>query len=223
MYFADAKIDAITLLNHFGLSVSYKVLQNKLHEISLMQKKWIKQQANNRQLVGTWDNFEYRENVQGKRVGDTVKFRSITMALWILKGWRIPREGLKQSMWNPKSNILTSRKLTRQALGQDVCSSQQDQCIRHHRFALFIASFSQHEFSYSAPIPKVNIIECKTKGTTSAFLFAPAMASESTTAENINVFEELNINQLGLAKDDLCFDELLYIWWGDISKLRSRC
>lgn len=59
MYSAAAKIDAIILLNHLGLSVSYKVVQNKLHEITLMQKKWIKQQANNRQLVGTWDNFEY--------------------------------------------------------------------------------------------------------------------------------------------------------------------
>ncbi len=65
-------------------------------------------------------------------------------------------------------------------------------------------------------MPKVDIIECKTKGVTSAFPFAPAMASESTTARNISVFEELNINQLGLAKDDPRFDELLYIWWGDL-------
>lgn len=113
MYSADAKIDAITLLNHLGLSVSYKVLQSKLREITLANKKWIKQQANNRQLVGTWDNFEYRENVHGERVGDTVKFRSITMALWIQKGWRIPRKGLKQTMWNPKSDVLKPRKLTR--------------------------------------------------------------------------------------------------------------
>ncbi len=62
------------------------------------------------------------------------------MALWILKGWRIPREGLKQSMWNPKSDILTPRKLTRQALGRDIYS-QREPCIWHHRFAAFIASF----------------------------------------------------------------------------------
>lgn len=86
MYFAGAKIDAITLLNYFGLSVSYKVIQNKLHEITLMQQKWIKQQANNQQHVGTWDNFEYQENVQGEHISDTVKFRSIIMTLWILKG-----------------------------------------------------------------------------------------------------------------------------------------
>lgn len=65
-------------------------------------------------------------------------------------------------------------------------------------------------------MPKVNIIECKTEGATSAFLSAPAMASESTIARNISIFEKLNINQLGLAKDDFCFDELLYIWWGNL-------
>lgn len=65
-------------------------------------------------------------------------------------------------------------------------------------------------------MPKVDIIECKTKGATLAFLFAPAMASENTTAGNISVFLELNINQLGLAKDDLCFDKLPYIWWDDL-------
>lgn len=39
IYSTGVKIDAITLLNHFGLSVLYKVLQNKLYEISLMEKK----------------------------------------------------------------------------------------------------------------------------------------------------------------------------------------
>lgn len=48
---------------------------------------------------------------------------------------------------------------------------------------------------------------------TSAFLFVLAMVSESRTAKNIGVFEELNVNQLGLVKDNFCFDELFYIWW----------
>lgn len=86
LYSAGAKVDAITLLNHLGLSVSYNVLQSKLRDITLSSKQWIRQQAQNRQLVGTWDNFEFRENVQGERVGDVVKFRSITMALWIERG-----------------------------------------------------------------------------------------------------------------------------------------
>ena len=86
LYSAGAKVDAITLLNQLGLSVSYNVLQTKLRDITSSSKGWIKQQAKNYQLVGTWDNFEYRENVHGERVGDIVKFRSITMALWVQKG-----------------------------------------------------------------------------------------------------------------------------------------
>ena len=63
-------------------------------------------------------------------------------------------------------------------------------------------------------MPKIDIIECKTKDMTSAFLFVPAMVSESITTRNISVFEELNVNQIGLVKDSLCFNELFYIWWG---------
>lgn len=47
MYLAGAKIDTITLLNHFDLSIPYKILQNKLYKIIFMEKKWIKQQGNN--------------------------------------------------------------------------------------------------------------------------------------------------------------------------------
>lgn len=106
MYFAGAQVDAITLHGHLGLSVSYPVLFKKLGDITTTSQRWIKQQATNCQLVGTWDNFEFRENVSGERVDDVVKFRSITMALWIKKGWRIPEEGLQQAMWNLTNNLL---------------------------------------------------------------------------------------------------------------------
>lgn len=96
MYSAGAKVDAITLLNHLGLFVSYNVLFRKLRGITTSSAAFIKEQASNCKLVGTWDNFEYRENVAGERISDTVKFRSVTMALWIKNGWRIPGTGLKQ-------------------------------------------------------------------------------------------------------------------------------
>lgn len=72
-----------------------------MHHVTSSSLSWIKKQGNNCKLIGSWDNFEFRENVQGKRVGDIVKFRSVTMALWILNGWRIPNTGLKQWMWVP--------------------------------------------------------------------------------------------------------------------------
>lgn len=85
-YSSEARVDAITLLNHFGLSVSYDMLQKNLYSITSSSQNWIKQQATNPCLVGSWDNFKYQENVHRKRLGDTVKFRSITMALWICQG-----------------------------------------------------------------------------------------------------------------------------------------
>lgn len=115
-------------------------------------------------------------------------------------------------MWNLKSDVLRPRSLTRVLF----VSKQRDQCIRHHRFASFITGFPDQVFTYSAPMPKVDVIDYKTEGSTVAYPFAPAMASENTIAGNINVFEELNINQLGLSKEDPRFGELLTIWWGDL-------
>lgn len=42
LYFAGARVDAITLLNHLGLSVSYDVLQKKLQDITKSTLSWIK-------------------------------------------------------------------------------------------------------------------------------------------------------------------------------------
>ena len=82
-YLAGAKVDAITLLNHFGLSVLYNSLFKKLRDIKTHSATFIKQQATNWKLVGSWDKFEYKENIMGKRIGDTMKFQSVTMALQI--------------------------------------------------------------------------------------------------------------------------------------------
>lgn len=186
----------------------------KIRDITFQSQQWIKQQASNRQLVGTWDNFEFRENVQGERVGDVVKFRSITMALWIEKGWRIPIDGLKQSMWNPTSHFLKAHTISTRVLGIPI-EDQRAKCIRHHRFAAFTAAFPAFAFSYNAAMPKVDIIDCKTEGATAAHPFAPSMASESTTTGNINVFDDI-VSQLGLKKDDSRWKDLLAIWWGDL-------
>lgn len=74
LYSAGANIDAITLLNYLGLSVLYNLLLRKMRDIKAHSTAFIKQQATNCKLIGSWDNFEYRENVMGKRIDDTVKF-----------------------------------------------------------------------------------------------------------------------------------------------------
>lgn len=117
-------------------------------------------------------------------------------------------------MWSPKRAMLCPRTLIAKAFGKEN-DGQQALCICHHRFTLFIAAFLSIQFSYSAAMPKVDIINCNTEGVTEAYPFASSMSNESTIAGNISVFENLTIRQMGLDKDDPCFDELLTLWWRD--------
>lgn len=96
IYLVGARVDAITFFNHLGLSVSYDVLQKQLKKVTTLSISWIKSQGLNCKLVGSWDNFEFCENVHGERTGDKVKFQSVTMALQIKQSWRIPKDGLQQ-------------------------------------------------------------------------------------------------------------------------------
>ena len=152
----------------------------------------IKQQATNYCLVGSWDNFQCRENVHGERLGDTSKFRCITMALSIYKSRRIPAANLKQSIWSPKQAMLCLRILIAKAFDKKN-GGQQALCICHHRFTLFIAAFPSIQFLYSAAMPKVDIINCNTKRVTEVYSFAPSMSNESIIAGNIGLFEDLTI------------------------------
>lgn len=108
LYPDGARVDAVTLLNHLGIPVPYDVFQKKLPDTTNSAPPWTKAQGPVATLVGSCDNFEFRENVHGERTGDTVKFRSITLALRIRQGWRMPDIGLKQCMWNPKRALLES-------------------------------------------------------------------------------------------------------------------
>lgn len=81
LYFAGAMVDAITFLNYLGISVLYNVLLRKLKSITVSNSAFIKALVSNHKLIGTWDNFDNKENVADKRIGDIVKFRSVTI-LW---------------------------------------------------------------------------------------------------------------------------------------------
>lgn len=67
----------------------------------------------------------------------------------------------------------------------------------------FVVPFLYHAFAYSATMPKLNVIYCKANGSTSVFLFVPSMANKSTMAGSMSLFEDLNINQLGLETNTL--------------------
>lgn len=59
---------------------------------------------------------------------------------------------------------------------------------------------------------KVNVIDCKTKDLTVIYLFTLAKMSKNIITGNISVFEELNVNQLGLFKENHQFKKLFTIW-----------
>lgn len=81
LYSIEIKVDTITLLKYLDLYVLYNLLLRKRRDIKAHSTVFIKQQVTNCKLVGLWDNFKYRENRIGEKVGDTVKFRSVTMML----------------------------------------------------------------------------------------------------------------------------------------------
>ena len=72
----------------------------------------------------------------------------------------------------------------------------------YHRSTSYIAAFPNYDFDFEAPMPVIDVINCKTKRSTRAYPFAPSMASKSITARNLSVFEDLNITQIGKDKDD---------------------
>ena len=53
LYSVGAKVDAITLFNHLGLSVLFNVLLRKLRDIKASSAAFIKEQASNCKLVGS--------------------------------------------------------------------------------------------------------------------------------------------------------------------------
>ena len=138
----------------------------------------------------------------GEKIGDTVKFRSVTMSLWIKNGWRMPTAGLKQWMWNAKRDMIDSYKLTINVFGREGVRIR-DQCIKFHRFRSFLAAFPSITLLYSSVcMPTIDWIKCQREGKTETYAFAPSMFNESSLAGNQSVFEDLNVVQMGIKKDD---------------------
>lgn len=203
------------LSRRLGLSVSYDVLQKSLRNITQASQVWIKEQATNRKLDGTWDYFEYRENVYGERVGDVVKFRFVTMALWIKNKWRISEEGLKQLMWNASKAFPDCVDLFDSVYGP-AGTRVRDEYTRCHRFNVFRVAFPEEVLVFNPSMRAINLINCKNEGATETYAFALSMFSESFVVGHMSVFEDLNVKQMGIEKTDPCWGDWLTIWWGDL-------
>lgn len=133
------------------------------------------------------------------------------MAFWIQTGWRIPDEGLKQWMWNPKKAFLDAPAILKSVF-KGPNATIRYACKRHHCFTAFKIAFPAININYTLEMPQINIINCKLEGCTTAFPFAPSMFSEASTTDNMAVFEDLVIKQIGLKKDDPYWDDLMTLW-----------
>lgn len=88
-----------------------------------------------------------------------------------------------------------------------------DQCIKFHRFRSFVAAFPSESLSYtSVSMPVIDRIKCKAEGKMEAYAFAPSMFSESSLARNQSVFEDLNVVQMDIEKEDVRWNDWLTIW-----------
>lgn len=65
-------------------------------------------------------------------------------------------------------------------------------------------------------IPTINIIKCKKERYTKVFAYTSFMFNKSSTTKSIGVFEDLNVTQIGIKKDDHYCDNWLTIWWDDL-------
>lgn len=101
--------------------------------------------------------------------------------------------------------------------GFDVINQKvQNQCICYHWFDAFILGFLGCNFSYSLKMPIINLISCKTECCTKTYLFALFMASKSTIAGNVCVFQDF-IEQMSLVNhENTRFEDPLSIWWHDL-------
>lgn len=139
-----------------------------------------------------WDNFEYWENIHEKRVRDAVKFRSVTMALWIRHNWKIPSSDLLQSMWRPKEEVPNCVNLLANIFGPENVRIW-SQCVWAHWCHTFTLAFLEKTLDDNPAMSVINLIDCKYEGATEVYAFAPSMYNENSTAGNILVFEDLNV------------------------------
>lgn len=69
-------------------------------------------------------------------MGNKVKFRLITMALWVKNSWQIPKQRLKQSIWNPKRVSFNAISVFLNVL-EDNAKLVRNKCIQHHQLTVF--------------------------------------------------------------------------------------
>lgn len=106
-------------------------------------------------------------------------------------------------MWKKKYDIIDPFRLALNVFGIEGTWIYH-QCLRCHCFVSFIATFPSTKLLYtsSASILVLNCINYKAEEKTEVYAFTLSMYSERLSAENISVFEDFNIIQIGINQTD---------------------
>ena len=118
-------------------------------------------------------------------------------------------------MWNVKRDMINPYKLEVDVFGLQ-SSRVRHQCVRFHRFWLFIAVFLSIDLLYRFVFMSViNCIDCRIEEKTEAYILPSFMFSGSSLNGNLLVFKDLNVIQMGIKKIDERWSNLLTIWGRD--------
>lgn len=105
-------------------------------------------------------------------------------------------------MWNAKRDMIDPYKLIINVFGPEGVQIR-NQCIKFYQFRSFLAVFLSIILLYlSVYIPIIDQIKCQREEKMEAYAFAPSIFHKSLIAGNQLVFENLNIVQMGIEKNN---------------------
>ena len=102
LFDGGAKQRVIDTLSVLGVCCSYTTTQAMMKGPVASTGDRVRSLGPLRDIVKTYDNFEFSEHQSAERIGNRKVFRSITTAL-MFRGSTIPIDGLRQGMWRPQS------------------------------------------------------------------------------------------------------------------------
>lgn len=78
------------------------------------------------------------------------------MALWMKNGWRIPLDGLKQSIWDATNDLVQFREVIDMVFGS-IRSNICKQYVQSQWFNTFKAGFLDKTLSYTVSMLMINV------------------------------------------------------------------
>lgn len=73
-------------------------------------------------------------------------------------------------MWDVKQDMIDPTKLIMRVMGSEG-TQVREQCVKSNQLRAFLVAFPAFSFSYTSFMPKINVIDCNTKGKTEAYIY----------------------------------------------------